>query len=107
VGHRSGLLVQGELGWERMRFCASCTLVYVFSVVGLQQIGCMNVIGWFPCVIAFGVSLPFDKILQGATAPEVVVIPNGLHLVLHFSFYKVQWWLGEVWAMLCHFVIWQ
>jgi hypothetical protein len=36
---------------------------YVFLVVCLQQIGCVNVIGWFPHVIAFGVPLPFDEVL--------------------------------------------
>jgi hypothetical protein len=36
---------------------------YVFLVVVLQQLRHMNVIGQFPCVIAFGVSLPFNQIL--------------------------------------------
>ncbi len=24
----------------------------------------MNLVSWFPCVVAFGVSFPFDEILQ-------------------------------------------
>jgi hypothetical protein len=74
-------------------------------VVGLEQIQCVNVIGQFPCVIAFGVSLPFDKVLQGMTAPEVPMVPDGLHFIFCFPFDKVQWWSGEVWSMLCHFMI--
>jgi hypothetical protein len=38
-------------------------LFYVFSVVCLQQIRCVNVISRFPGVITFGVSLPFDEVL--------------------------------------------
>jgi hypothetical protein len=37
--------------------------LYMFLVVGFQQIRCMDVICWFPCVITLGVSSPLDEIL--------------------------------------------
>jgi hypothetical protein len=86
-------------------FGQDCIGFYVSSVVLLQQIRCMNVIGWLPCVVTLRVFSPFDEILQGTTAPEVPVVPDGLHLILHFSFDKVWWQLGEVWPVLCHFMI--
>jgi hypothetical protein len=69
-----------------------CACFYVLLVVCLQQIQCVDVIYGFPCVIALRVSSPFDKILQGVTAPEVSMIPDGFHLTLHFSTDQVRWW---------------
>jgi hypothetical protein len=65
----------------------------------------MSIIGWFPGVITFRVSSPFDEILQGMTAPKVSVISDGLHFILHFAFDKVRWWSGKVQSMLCHFMV--
>jgi hypothetical protein len=79
----------------------------VFLVVLLQQIGCVDIICWLPCVVTLGVSSPLDKVLQGMTAPEVLMIPDGLHLILYLSFDKIWWWLVEVQSMLCCFMIGQ
>jgi hypothetical protein len=65
----------------------------------------MDIISWLPGVIALGVSLPLDQVLQGMTAPEAPMVPDGLHLIFCFVFNKVQWWLGEIWSMLCHLMI--
>jgi hypothetical protein len=69
--------------------CQKCTGFYVFPVVVLQQIRCMDVICWLPCVITFGVSLPFDEVLQGMTAPNVPVVLNGFNFIFCFSFNKI------------------
>jgi hypothetical protein len=66
-----------------------CACFYEFLSICLQQIGCVNVIGGLLCVIALGVSSPFDKVLQGMTGPEVPMVPDGLHFIFCFSFDKV------------------
>jgi hypothetical protein len=43
--------------------CQECTGLYVFLMIGFQQIRCVNVISQFSCVITFRVSSPFDEIL--------------------------------------------
>jgi hypothetical protein len=51
----------------------------------------MDIISRFPCVIALRVSSPFDQVLQGMTAPEVLMILDGFHFILHFPTIKVRW----------------
>jgi hypothetical protein len=79
--------------------------LYVFLLILLQQIRSVDVICRLPCVIALGVSLPFDQILQGATVPKVLMISDGFDFVLSFSFDKIQWWPGEVRPVLCRLLI--
>jgi hypothetical protein len=59
----------------------------------------MDLIGVFPGVVTFGVSLPFDEILQGFALPPG---PMGMYL-FHFVFFLAinQVWQqsGEVWSM--------
>jgi hypothetical protein len=63
---------------------------YVFLMVVLQQIRCMDVICWFPSVIALRVSSPFHQVLQGMTAPEASVIAYCFDFIFFFSFYYIQ-----------------
>jgi hypothetical protein len=65
----------------------------------------MDVICRFPGVIAFGVSLPLNQILQGAAVPEASVIAYSFDFVFFHTFYKFQRWPCEAQAMLCHFMI--
>jgi hypothetical protein len=51
-------------------------------VIEFDEYGCMNLIGVFPGIVAFGVSFPFDQILQGLAPPPG---PMGTYL-LHFVF---------------------
>jgi hypothetical protein len=78
---------------------------YVFLAVLLQQIRSMNIIHRLPGVITLRVSLPFNQILQGTTAPKVSMVLDGFDLILSFSFNKIWWWSGEIQPMLCHLVI--
>ena len=34
------------------------------GLIMLDKFRGMNLISWFPCVVAFGVSFPFDEILK-------------------------------------------
>jgi hypothetical protein len=59
----------------------------------------MNLIGVFPCVVAFGVSFPFDQILQGLAPPPGPMGMYLLHLVLFFPLNQIRRWSGKVWSM--------
>jgi hypothetical protein len=60
---------------------------------------CMDLIGIFPGVVAFGIALPFDQILQGLAAPPSPVCADLFHFVFFFSINQVGWRLGEVRTM--------
>jgi hypothetical protein len=48
---------------------------------------CVDVIGWFPCIVTLRVALPFDQVLQGMTVPKVSVVLDLLHFIFCFPFY--------------------
>ena len=65
----------------------------------------MYLISWFPCVVTFRVSLPFDEILEPSRLSVMTMIDNVLHFVFFFSVDKVRWWSGEIWSVRCCFMI--
>jgi hypothetical protein len=50
----------------------------------------MDMPGWFPGVVAFGISLPFDQILQLFPPTMTLVASDGLDFVLFFPIDKVR-----------------
>ena len=66
----------------------------------------MNVVGWLPSVVAFGVSLSLYEILQLFLLPMMLVVPNGLDFVLFFVVDKVRWGSGIVFSMFFCFDKW-
>ena len=66
----------------------------------------MKVVSWLPCVITFGVSLPFYEILQLSFPSLTSVVPDGLDLVLFYVIDKVRWWSGEVFSVFFCFDVW-
>jgi hypothetical protein len=56
----------------------------------------MDLISVFPSVIAFGVALPFDQVLQGLTAPPSLVCTDLFHFILLFSINQIRGRLCEV-----------
>ena len=66
----------------------------------------MDLVSWFPCVVAIRISNPFDKVLEVLVTSMVSVINDTLYLVFLFSINKVRWRLGEVGAMCSCFVVW-
>ena len=75
------------------------------SVIGFKDVRGMDVLGRFPCVVAFGVALPFYEIFQGLATPKMSMITDLLHFVFCFSVDKVRWWSGKVGAMCGSFAI--
>ena len=56
----------------------------------------MGLIGVFPGVVAFGIALPFDQILQGLVPPPGPVGMDLFHFVFLFSINQIRQWLCEV-----------
>jgi len=59
----------------------------------------------FPGIVAFGVSLPFDEILERSGPSMTSVAKDTLHFIFFFSSDKVRWWSGEVRAVCGSFAI--
>jgi hypothetical protein len=68
-------------------------------MIEFDKYGHMNLIGIFPGIVAFGVSFPFDQILQGLAPPPGPMGTYLLHFIFFFPINQIRWWLGEVWAM--------
>ncbi len=65
----------------------------------------MDLISWFPRVVAFGISLPFNEILELFGSSVLSVCDNLFDFVFFFSVNEVRGWSGEVWAVHSCFVI--
>ena len=75
------------------------------GLIMLDNFRGMDLISWFPCVIAFGISLPFDEILESFRPSVLSVCDDLFDFILFFSVDEIRGWLGEVWAMRRRFMI--
>ena len=66
----------------------------------------MDLVSWFPYIIAFGISLPFDEVLESFGSSILSVCDDSFDFVFLFSVDKVRRWSGKVWAMRSCFMIW-
>ena len=78
---------------------ACCRLVKFYKLRG------MYLVSWFPCVVAFGVSFPFDEILEAFRSSKVLVCDDLFYFEFFFSFDKVRGWMGKVRAMCGCFMV--
>jgi hypothetical protein len=68
-------------------------------MIFLYQLGGLQVDHGFPGVIAFGVALPFDQVLQLSFPSMTSVASDGLDFVLFSPFYQFQGWPRVVLAV--------
>ena len=61
---------------------------------------------WFPHVVAFGVTEPFDQVLQLSSPPLTSVAADGLDFILFSSSHEVRWRPGVVFSVFFCFAIW-
>ena len=80
--------------------------MYCCGLIMLDKIRGMDLISWFPCVVAFGVSLPFDEVLKPLRSSELSVCDNSFDFIFFFSVNEVRRRSGEVWAVRSCFMIW-
>ncbi len=77
----------------------SCGLIMLGEFRGV------DLVSWFPCVVTFGVSFPFDQILKPFRSSELSVCDDSFDFVFFFPVDEIWGWLGEVWAVRSCFVI--
>ena len=56
-------------------------------------------VSWFPCVVAFQIAFPLDKVLQLFFPPLTSVALDGLNLILFLVIDKVRWGSREVFSV--------
>ena len=71
----------------------------------LDNFGSMDLISWFPSIVAFGVSLPFDEVLELSGSSVLSVCDDSFDFVLFFPIDKVRGWSGKVWTVRSCFVV--
>ena len=54
-------------------------------MIKFDELRGMHLVSWFPCVVTFRVSFPFDEILELSSPSMTSVVDNSLHFVLLFS----------------------
>jgi hypothetical protein len=74
-------------------------------VVGFEKIWGVNLRDWFPGVVTFWVSLPFDEILQSSRPPMASVADDALNFKLLFTINQIRRWAREVWSVGGRFLI--
>ncbi len=65
----------------------------------------VDLVSWFPCVVAFGVSFPFNKILKSFRSSGLSVCDDSFDFVFFFSVDEVRRWSGKVWTVRSCFMI--
>jgi hypothetical protein len=65
----------------------------------------MYLFGRLPGVVAFGISLPFDEVLELSRSAMTSVAQYSFYLVFFFAIDKVRWGTREVWSEVRCFVI--
>jgi hypothetical protein len=68
-------------------------------VIEFDELGRMDLIGVFPGIVTFGVTLPFDQVLQGLGPPPGPMGTYLLHFIFLFPINQIRWRLGEVGAV--------
>jgi hypothetical protein len=68
-------------------------------MVEFDELGRMDLIGVFPGVVAFGVTCPFNQILQSFGPPPGPMGADLFHFIFFFSINQIRRWSGEVGAV--------
>ena len=50
-------------------------------MIKFDELQGMHLISWFPCVVAFKISFPFDKILELSGPAMMSVVDDALHFI--------------------------
>jgi len=87
------------MGFLKRKEASFYPLKGIILVIKFDEVGHMDLISVFPSVIAFGISLPFDEVLELSRVSMTSVASYQLHFVFRFSINQVRRWSGEVGAM--------
>jgi hypothetical protein len=102
-----------ENGWRRvgfqwrqgrmLMFRSNMVCFYDFqsisSMIKFDKNGHVNLIGVFPSVVTFGVTLPFDEILQGFAMSPSSVAEDLFYLIFFLAINQIRGRSGEIQPM--------
>ena len=54
-------------------------------MIKFDELWSMHLVSWFPCIVTFGVSFPFDEVLESSSPTMTSVVDDVLHFILLFS----------------------
>ena len=54
-------------------------------MIKFDEVRSMHLVSWFPGVVAFRVSFPFDQILESSTPTMTSVVNDTLHFIFFFT----------------------
>ena len=93
-GSSVGMMWMPEWGKDDRATWVIRTVIYTKArhplFVLFDQIGCMDRVSGFPCVVTLRVSFPLDQELEPFVSPEVAMCLDWLHFVFFFSTNKVR-----------------
>jgi len=93
------------MGISKREVSSFYPLERVAFVIKFDEVGRMDLIGIFPGIVAFGVSLPFDEVLELSGPSITSVAFDQLHFVFRFSINQIRWRSGEIGAVRGSFAI--
>jgi hypothetical protein len=68
-------------------------------MIKFDEDGCVNLIGVFPSVVTFGVTFPFDEVLQSFVMSPSPVAADLFYFIFFFAINQIRGRSGEVWPM--------
>jgi hypothetical protein len=74
-------------------------------VVSFEEVWGMDLCDWFPGVVAFWISSPFDEVLQRFRSSVASVTDDALDFKLLFAINQIRRWPREVWPVSGRLVI--
>ena len=72
-----------------------------------KKVWSVNVLDWFPGVVAFGVPFPFHKVLECSGPPMMSVIDQVFDFIFFGALNQVRWRFREIGAMNGVFLVWE
>src|SRR5713226_6082155 len=93
-------------GYFPCRFLLLFILEGIALVILLEKLWSVNILEGFPGVVAFGVSLPFHKVLERSRPPMTSVVDQVFYLVLFCPLNEVGGRFREIRAVDGVFSIW-
>src|SRR5258708_34663120 len=78
----------------------------VALMILFEKVWSVNILGWFPGVVAFGVSLPLHIVLEGSRPPLTLVVDQVFDLVFFSTLDQIRGRFRKIEAMDGVFLVW-
>jgi hypothetical protein len=68
-------------------------------MIPFEDLWHMQLFCWFPGIVTFWISFPFEEILESFVLPYLLMGTNVFYLIFGFAFDEIRWWSRKVGAM--------